>query len=174
MLSEPERANRSRWFKKRRRRGAVGQSFAHSGNDAPLRPFSASQFELSENGPMWLLWLVAVPNAAILISLLPGRRWHRSFYTRRARECIHLHVPKAPPLRKREHRLDSKQSPSSCFEFIAASRTPPWLPSGWGCRGRRLSRGRRSLRKRERTEALQLRTVESRGQFSAGVSTISP
>src|ERR1700678_308784 len=23
---------------------------------------------------------------------------------------------------------------------IAAWRTPPWLPSGWGCRGRRLSR----------------------------------
>jgi hypothetical protein len=22
----------------------------------------------------------------------------------------------------------------------AASRTRPWLPSGWGCRGRRLSR----------------------------------
>jgi hypothetical protein len=21
----------------------------------------------------------------------------------------------------------------------SASRTPPWLPSGWGCRGRRLS-----------------------------------
>ena len=28
--------------------------------------------------------------------------------------------------------------------FIATSRTPPWLPSGWGCRGRRLSRGRRN------------------------------
>jgi hypothetical protein len=25
---------------------------------------------------------------------------------------------------------------ANCFEFIAASRTPPWLPSGWGCRGR--------------------------------------
>ena len=24
---------------------------------------------------------------------------------------------------------------------IAASRTRPWLVSGWGCRGRRLSRG---------------------------------
>jgi hypothetical protein len=29
--------------------------------------------------------------------------------------------------------------------LIAASRTPPWLASGWGCRGRRLSRGRRNL-----------------------------
>src|SRR5438445_12049029 len=27
----------------------------------------------------------------------------------------------------------------------ATSRTPPWLASGWGCRGRRLSRGTRSL-----------------------------
>ena len=27
---------------------------------------------------------------------------------------------------------------------IAISRTPPWLASGWGCRGRRLSRGQRS------------------------------
>src|SRR5207245_149057 len=26
--------------------------------------------------------------------------------------------------------------------FIAALRTPPWLPSGWGCRGRRLSKAR--------------------------------
>jgi hypothetical protein len=26
--------------------------------------------------------------------------------------------------------------------LIAASRIPPWLPSGWGCRGRRLSRAR--------------------------------
>ena len=26
-------------------------------------------------------------------------------------------------------------------EVIAASHTPPWLPSGWGYRGRRLSRG---------------------------------
>src|SRR5439155_17878118 len=25
---------------------------------------------------------------------------------------------------------------------IAASRTPPWLPLRWGCRSRRLSRGR--------------------------------
>ena len=25
--------------------------------------------------------------------------------------------------------------------FIAALRIPPWLPSGWGCQGRRLSRG---------------------------------
>src|ERR1017187_2513123 len=33
--------------------------------------------------------------------------------------------------------------------FIAASRTPPWLPSGWGCRGRRLSRGEEKLSKRE-------------------------
>jgi hypothetical protein len=29
--------------------------------------------------------------------------------------------------------------------FTAASRTPPWLVSGWGCRGRRLSRVLRSL-----------------------------
>jgi hypothetical protein len=28
-----------------------------------------------------------------------------------------------------------------------ASRTPPWLPSGWGCRGRRLSRGGRLSQK---------------------------
>src|SRR3989441_8466251 len=28
---------------------------------------------------------------------------------------------------------------------IEASRTPPWLASGWGCRGRRLSRGRGNL-----------------------------
>jgi hypothetical protein len=28
--------------------------------------------------------------------------------------------------------------------LTAASRTPPWLPSGWGCRGRRLARGERS------------------------------
>src|SRR6516165_8490904 len=27
---------------------------------------------------------------------------------------------------------------------IAASRTRPWLAAGWGCRGRRLSRGRRN------------------------------
>jgi len=26
----------------------------------------------------------------------------------------------------------------------AVSHTPPWLPSGWGCRGRRLSRERRN------------------------------
>jgi hypothetical protein len=32
-----------------------------------------------------------------------------------------------------------KQAP-----IIAASRTPPWLASGWGCRGRRLSRGQKS------------------------------
>src|SRR6202049_4624984 len=30
----------------------------------------------------------------------------------------------------------------------SASRTPPWLASGRGCRGRRLSTGQRSLRKR--------------------------
>src|ERR1700730_16281829 len=35
-----------------------------------------------------------------------------------------------PPLRGREHRTDSKKSPSNGSEFIAASRTPPWLPSG--------------------------------------------
>jgi len=29
-------------------------------------------------------------------------------------------------------------------KLTSASRTPPWLPSGWGCRGRRLSRGRRN------------------------------
>jgi hypothetical protein len=29
--------------------------------------------------------------------------------------------------------------PHPCWT-IAASRTPPWLLSGWGCRGRRLSR----------------------------------
>src|ERR1700747_3292178 len=27
---------------------------------------------------------------------------------------------------------------------IAVSRTPLWLPSGWGCRGRRLSKARRN------------------------------
>ena len=43
----------------------------------------------------------------------------------------------APPLRGRENRPDSKQSPSSWFEFIVASRTLPWLTSGWGCRGPR-------------------------------------
>src|SRR5438445_12976588 len=30
---------------------------------------------------------------------------------------------------------------------IAISRTPPWLPSEWGCRDRRLSKERRSLGK---------------------------
>jgi len=36
----------------------------------------------------------------------------------------------------------SFQSPKSeqLRQATAASRTPPWLPSGWGCRGRRLSR----------------------------------
>ncbi len=28
----------------------------------------------------------------------------------------------------------------SMHGFIAASRIPPWLPSGWGCRDQRLSR----------------------------------
>ena len=30
------------------------------------------------------------------------------------------------------------------YATTEASCTPPWLPSGWGCRGRRLSRERRS------------------------------
>jgi hypothetical protein len=39
------------------------------------------------------------------------------------------------------HFADSKQSPSNRLEFIAALRTPLWFASGWGYRGRRLSRG---------------------------------
>jgi serine/threonine protein kinase len=37
-----------------------------------------------------------------------------------------------------EHNKTS--TPAALRPLIAASRTPPWLPSGWGCRGRRLSR----------------------------------
>src|SRR6516164_4058824 len=41
----------------------------------------------------------------------------------------------------------SQNGNSSSFKnrgsvITAASRTPPWLASGWGCRGRRLSTGR--------------------------------
>ena len=38
--------------------------------------------------------------------------------------------------------------PGSLRALTAASRTRPWFASGWGCRGRRLSRGRRSLGRR--------------------------
>src|ERR1700730_14416609 len=41
------------------------------------------------------------------------------------------------------HTLDRQEEPSK--SFIVVSRTPPWLASGRGCRGRRLSRVRRSL-----------------------------
>jgi Phage integrase family len=34
---------------------------------------------------------------------------------------------------------------ASSGQLTAASRTLPWLASGWGCRGRRLSRGRKNL-----------------------------
>src|ERR1035441_3148378 len=37
------------------------------------------------------------------------------------------------------HRRTAKDE-AAFFPVIAASRTPPWLVSGWGCRGRRLSR----------------------------------
>src|SRR5713101_7967818 len=37
------------------------------------------------------------------------------------------------------------EKPEPTRHSTSASRTPPWLPSGWGCRGRRLSRGRKSL-----------------------------
>jgi hypothetical protein len=33
------------------------------------------------------------------------------------------------------------RSGKSMYGLTAAWHTPPWLPSGWGCRGRRLSRG---------------------------------
>ena len=36
-------------------------------------------------------------------------------------------------------------APTSGLPATAASRTPPWRPSGWGCRGRRLSRAPGSL-----------------------------
>src|SRR5713101_4850519 len=39
------------------------------------------------------------------------------------------------------------EKPEPTRHSTAASRTPPWLPSGWGCRGRRLSTGRRNLGK---------------------------
>src|SRR5437667_4891782 len=40
--------------------------------------------------------------------------------------------------------------PSKQTVFTATWRTPPWLPSGWGCRDRRLSRASESLcRQRE-------------------------
>src|SRR5437016_8783684 len=57
-----------------------------------------------------------------------------------------------PPFRERPSRLQKSlllgamENVSRYWEgavsicFTAASRTPPWLPSGWGCRGRRLSR----------------------------------
>src|ERR1700737_85630 len=44
--------------------------------------------------------------------------------------------------------LTLPQCPSVAAQLTAASRTPPWLPSEWGCRGRRLSTGRRSPDKR--------------------------
>jgi hypothetical protein len=56
--------------------------------------------------------------------------------------CFLLAIPVAPPASHAQlvevyiHELDPKQEGA-----IAASRTPPWLLSGWGCRGRRLSRG---------------------------------
>src|ERR1039457_5517547 len=55
-------------------------------------------------------------------------------------------------LRISEYRLNrtftlnrKKATPRS---FIATSLTPPWLASGWGCRGRRPSRGRGNLCRR--------------------------
>jgi len=48
---------------------------------------------------------------------------------------------------KVNHRKTARNE-TELFLAIASSRTPPWLPSGWGCRGRRLSRGRRSFGRR--------------------------
>ena len=47
----------------------------------------------------------------------------------------------------------------------AASDTPPWLPSGWGCRGRRLSRGRekRSLRQAHAFEQVDVARIRAKG-----------
>jgi hypothetical protein len=37
------------------------------------------------------------------------------------------------------YRISSKRGISSRRQLPTVSRTPPWLPSGWECRGRRLS-----------------------------------
>jgi hypothetical protein len=39
---------------------------------------------------------------------------------------------------------DSGRPLPTCSRLTSASRTRPWLASGWGCRGRRPSRGRRN------------------------------
>jgi hypothetical protein len=36
----------------------------------------------------------------------------------------------------------SYQGPGTFSPFNAASRTTPWLPSGWGCPGRRLNQAK--------------------------------
>src|SRR5439155_26154428 len=67
---------------------------------------------------------------------------------------------------------------------IAISHTPPWLASGWGCRGRRLSRGRRSLgmrpslwlyrlplRRRDRGEDALAQPTENSARYRDGPET---
>src|SRR5882762_9205303 len=74
--------------------------------------------------------------------------------------AVYQNPPKFPPAKCfpcTARKSLSRVSSNTCFwngldrqevappqNFIAASRTPPWLASEWGCRGRRLSRPRRS------------------------------
>jgi hypothetical protein len=56
-----------------------------------------------------------------------------------------------------------------CFPAIGASaalHTPPWLRSGWGCQGRRLSRGQGSRGRRQRPD--QQRIPEGAGLSAIG------
>src|SRR6266568_4112988 len=49
-----------------------------------------------------------------------------------------------PATETQSRRFQPRSLKTELRQATAASRTPPWLASGWGCRGRHLSRGQRS------------------------------
>src|SRR5438094_5461977 len=53
--------------------------------------------------------------------------------------------PAKVPTRPAKNQTDSCCQNAMVGRVIAISRTPLWLPSGWGCRSRRPSGGRRNL-----------------------------
>jgi hypothetical protein len=69
---------------------------------------------------------------------------------------------------------DLDQRLSSMSRFTAASRIPPWLASGWGCRGRRLSTTLENPDMRfERLEYVQRGLGLSRGSIVLAEPTAS-
>src|SRR6266581_984622 len=73
-------------------------------------------------------------------------------------KSIRTRLNPAKPYQAAKNQTDSRCQKAMVGRVIAAWRTPPSLLSGWGCRDRRLSRGRRTflLRQTHATHQVQV------------------